>query len=172
MGLMEKLFKEDIIVYCAAGYGEKIFLKLVSAGCNVIGFCDNAERNKGVFLFGKPIHNYQECRQKYPHAIYVIANSTYLTARKIGAELGQDGYVKDLTYFIADELESQDLLPIESENAGFCLIVKERPLILFGSLFLCNFFKKWVRSLTQNSELYICTSEDEISEYQRYADAI
>ncbi|RKI43205.1 hypothetical protein D7V96_04260 [bacterium D16-59] len=169
---MERLLKEDIVVYCAAGYGEKIYLKLVSAGCNVIGFCDNAERNKDILLLGKPIHNYSECRQKYPYAIYVIANSTFITARKISKELEHDGYVKNITYFIADELELQNLLPDKSENAGFCLTVKERPIILFGSLFLCNFFRKWVESLIQNSEVYICTSEDEISEYQKYADAI
>lgn len=173
MNLLERLFKKDIIIYCAAGYGEKIYLKLVSAGCNVVGFCDNAARNKGVFLWGKPIYNYQECRQIYPQVIYIVANSTYLTALKIGKELEQDGYVKDTSYFLALELESQELLANESENVGFCLILKERPLILFGSSFLCHFFEKWVKSLTRNSELYICTSEEEIAEYKdRYTNAV
>ncbi len=171
MDLMEKLLKKDIVVYCAAGYGEKIFLKLVSAGCNVVGFCDNAERNKGVFLFGKPIHNYQECRQKYPQVNYVIANSTYLTAIKIGEELEQDGYIKDTSYFLAIELELQDLLP--SENIGVSIILKERPFVLFGNLFLCSFFEKWTRGLAKDSDIFICPSEEEIAAYKdRYTDAV
>ena len=171
MSLMEKLLRKDIVVYCAAGYGEKIYLKLVSAGCNVVGFCDNAARNRGVFLWGKPIYNYQECRQKYPQVIYIIANSTYLTALKIGKELEQDGYVKDASYFLAIELELQDLLP--SEKAGLNMILGERQLILFGNLFLCSFFEKWVKGLTQSSELYICPSEEEIADYKdRYINAV
>ena len=161
----------DIIVYCAAGYGEEIYLKLISMGYHVICFCDNAERNRGIHLLGLPVYNYQECRQRYPNAIYVIANSTYATAIEIGNRLEQDGFVKNYTYYISIELELQGLLSNEKE--GIKKVLEGKILILFGNVFLCSVFEKWVQRNLKNVELHVCLTGDDIDGYRiQYPDAI
>lgn len=164
-------FNDEIIIYCAAGYGEEILLKLISLGYNIVCFCDNAKRNEGSFLLGVPVYNYQKCCLEYPDAVYVIANSTYATALEIGLELEQDGYIKNLSYYISIELELQGLLSDEKE--GIREVLKNQVLILFGNLFLCELFEKWAYNFINNSKTYICHTENEIDSYKRiYPDAL
>lgn len=169
--LTELNVNSAIIVYCAAGYGEEIYLKLISMGYRVICFCDNAEKNRGIHLLGLPVYNYEECRQRYPDAVYMVANSTYATALEIGMGLEQDGYVKNVTYYLSLELEMQGLMPEEQEGIQSVLLGKK--LILVGEPFLCSVFKNWVHIVVKDVEVYFCPTEEEIDCYKnRYSDAV
>lgn len=162
----------EVIVYCAKGYGEEVYIKLLSKGYHVLAFCDNAKINDGGMRLGLPVYSYQKCRQKYPDAVYVVANSTYATAIEIGADLEKDGYCKGSSYFLSLELEEKgELLEYKKEVPK---VLENKTLILFGRLFLCDLFMEWVETLEQkNIDIHICPSEENIDEFVgKWGDAI
>ncbi len=161
----------NIIIYCAKGYGESIALKLISAGYHITAFCDNAPSNEGKFILGIPVYNYKICQEKYSDIFYIVANSTYATCIEIGLELELDGYIRDITYYLANDLELEGILPDERE--GVKLILSSNILILFGNMFLCYIFEKWAIDFLDNCKVYICSTENEIEYYREtYKDAI
>lgn len=157
--------ENDIIVYCAKGYGEKIYIMLLSIGCHVVAFCDNAKSNQNGMRLGLPVYDYQVCRMKYPQAVYVIANSTYATAIEIGMELEKDGYVKNVSYFISIELKARGMLSKYKE--GVQAVLNNQTLILYGRSFLCELFVRWIQNLHLNIKVFICPSEDSIRDFNR-----
>lgn len=161
----------NIIIYCAKGYGESIALKLISAGYHITAFCDNAPNNEGKFILGIPVYNYKICQKNYSDILYIVANSTYAKSIEIGLELEQDGYIRDVTYYLANDLELQGILPDEWE--GVKLILNSNTLILFGNMFLCHIFEKWAMYFLDNFNLYICSNENKIEYYREtYKNAI
>lgn len=161
----------NIIVYCAKGYGERVYLELLSIGCRVVAFCDNARLNQDGMRLGLPVYSYQDCRMNYPKAVYVVANSTYAIAIEIGIELEKDGYVKDYSYFLSIELEMRGEL---SEYKGSVKkVLDNQTLILFGRSFLCELFVKWIQEMRWNTKVLVCPSEDDIDCFSnQYSDAI
>ncbi|HBI59636.1 MAG TPA: hypothetical protein DDY31_00235 [Lachnospiraceae bacterium] len=161
----------DVIVYCAKGYGEKVCLELLSIGCRVVAFCDNARLNQGGMRLGLPVYSYQDCRMKYPKAVYVVANSTYAIAIEIGIELEKDGYVKDSSYFLAIELEMRGELSEYKRSVK--KVLENQTLILFGRSFLCELFVRWIREMRWKSEVLVCPSENDIDSFcNQYSDGI
>ncbi|HBI59635.1 MAG TPA: hypothetical protein DDY31_00230 [Lachnospiraceae bacterium] len=157
---------DEIIIYCAAGYGEEICLKFISLGYRIVGFCDNAKKNKGTLLLGLPVYDYKECRMRYPKAVYIVANSCYATALEIGMELEEDGYIKNVSYYLSIELDLRGVLP-DDEVSGIQFLLNNRTLVLFGNQFLCSLFEEWAYKLIDNMDLYICQTEDEITYYKK-----
>lgn len=161
----------EIIVYCAKGYGEEVYIKLLSKGYRVAAFCDNAKINEGGMRLGLPVYNYQECRRKYPDAVYVVANSTYAAAIAIGADLERDGYRKGSSYFLSLELEEQGELSEYKKQVP--KVLEHKTLILFGRPFLCDLFRKWIENLEQKIDVQTCPSEESIDEFAgKWEDAI
>lgn len=76
-----------LIIYCAAGYGEEIYIKLRCIEKDILCFCDNAKRLEGKSVLGKPVYSYDICRKSFPYATYIIANANYLKSILIGKEL-------------------------------------------------------------------------------------
>lgn len=103
--------EKPCIVYCAAGYGEEIYAKLRSMKREVLCFCDNAKRNQGIKILDRYVYSYQRCRELYPEAVYIIANSRYAKALRIGADLERDGLIRNETYFLSLDLEAAKILP-------------------------------------------------------------
>lgn len=162
---------DDIIVYCAAGYGEKICIQLLSLGHHVVCFCDNAKKNEGIFLLGIPVYNYNECRKQYPQAVYVIANSNKATALEIATELERDGFVKNLSYFNSVESDLKGEFPEVRESVLH--VFRDKTLILYGNLFLCDLFEKWIKKSSGSIEVHICSAEDIIIDYKnKYRESI
>ena len=161
----------DVIIYCAKGYGEEVYMKLLYKGYHVVAFCDNGKINNGGMRLGVPVYDYRKCRLKYPKAVYVVANSTYATAIEIGIDLEKDGYCKGSSYFLSLELEEKgELLEYKKEVPK---VLENKTLILFGRPFLCDLFTKWTENLKENVAVHICPSEEMINEFARkWPDAI
>lgn len=171
--MKELSITNDIIVYCAAAYGEKICSGLIALGYSVVGFCDNSEKLKESYILGIPVYGYLECRKKFPDAVYVIANSNYSTALEIGKLLENDKYEKNVTYYISCELEYQGVISDDSYKSGVIEILSGKTLILCGDLFLCNKFLEWSKYHLKDTKTDICSSEENVRSYvEKYPDAI
>ena len=165
--------KNEVIVYCVAAYGEKISLCLTAMGYSVVAFCDHSEKLKGVLILGIPVYGYVQCREKFPDAVYVIANSNYGTALEIGEKLEKDGYQRNSTYFISHELEYRGLLSNALYKNGVIKILSEKTVVLFGDSFLCSLFLQWAKAYLKNTKIEICPSEKEIDSYtEKYTAAV
>lgn len=131
--------KKNYIIYCASTPGEDAAVRLLSMGLNVVAFLDNALEKQHKQLLGRTIYSYQECREKYPEAIFIIASENWGTAYEIGLELEGDGYRYNDTYFILHELIMGQKLPDSMDS--WKLYLKDKQIVLIGEKYLCEIFQ-------------------------------
>lgn len=162
----EKLYINDVVIWCAGQYGKQLLEHIQYNGGNVCCFCDIDKEKQGKFVKGIPIYCFEEMYDKYPHALVVVAHSNYSQCIQIGNILERYGFVKNGTYFIALEMEIEGRLPLI--KAPFCLV--NNKIILLGPRYLCESFIVWAEEHREN--IMICLSETDIEEWkQRYPSA-
>lgn len=86
---------KKLIVYCAGNKGgKKVYTQLITNGIKVLCFCDNGNSGNDSKRMGLDVYSYEECRQKFPDAVYVVANK-YWIELEIGEILEEDNYIKN-----------------------------------------------------------------------------
>lgn len=68
---------DEIVIFGAGNYGRAAHLLLEMNGYNVCVFCDNSDKLQGKTLQSAGIISPKEATEKYPEAVYVIANKNY-----------------------------------------------------------------------------------------------
>lgn len=131
--------KKNYIIYCASASGEDAAVRLLSMGLNVVAFLDNALEKQHKQLLDRTIYSYQECKEKYPEAIFIIASENRGTAYEIGLELEGDGYRYNDNYFILHELIMGQTLPDSMDS--WKLYLKDKQIVLIGEGYLCELFQ-------------------------------
>lgn len=128
------------VIYCASCYAQEAFVRLSLAGYEIAAFVDNSPEKQHQRLLGRMTYGYRECREKFPDAVYVIANENLGVACAIGRELERDGFRKGSTCYIYQDLKSSLHLPGVQECWGSYF--KERDIVLIGERYLCELFRK------------------------------
>lgn len=163
----EKLYTQDVVIWCAGQYGQEVLAHIENHGGNVCCFCDTNEEKQGMRLHNVPVYCFEDAYKQNPYAVVVIAHSNYSECIRIGDKLEAQGFIKNESYFIALEMEIVGRFPLM--KAPFCLT--DREIILLGPQYLCECFIEWVGQEKEN--ILICISEEDIGEWkQKYPMAL
>ncbi len=144
------LYTEDVIIWCAGQYGQKVSSHIQSNGGRISCFCDMDREKQGSCIKNIPVYSFEEARKRNPHALIVIAHNDYTECIRIKNKLETYGYIKNKSCFIALEMEAEGNLPLI--KAPFCLT--GRKIILLGPQYLCECFIEWTGGSKEN--ILIC----------------
>ena len=169
---MEEISRhKKVIVYCAGNKGEKVYTQLITNGIEVLCFCDNGNSGNGSKRMGLDVYSYEECRQKFPDAVYVVANK-YWIELEIGEILEKDNYIKNKTYFLSSELEGRGFL-CSNYNGLVHVLEKQKVILLIGGEDeFADLFIEWGIKILKDSEIYRAEENNISVMVEKYPDAL
>lgn len=156
-----RLYTEDLIIWCAGHYGQEVSDHIKNNGGSIWCFCDVEKGKQGKFINNIPVYRFEDAYKKNPNALIVVANSNYAECIRIANKLEMYGYSKNISYFIALEMEIEGIFPLM--KAPFCL--EDRKIILLGPQYLCECFVEWAEGQREN--IIVCKSEQDIGLWKK-----
>lgn len=162
---------KKVIVYCAGNKGEKVYTQLITNGIKILCFCDNGNSGDGSKRMGLDVYSYEECRKKFPDAVYVVANK-YWIELEIGGILEKDNYIKNKTYFLSSELEGRGFLC--SNYDGLVQVLKKQKVIMLigGEDEFAGLFTEWAVNILQTPGIYRAKENNIYEMAEKYPDAL
>lgn len=141
---------KDIIIYCAAGLGEKTYEYLASKESWPVCFCDNANDKQGMRSLDLPIYNYETCKSMFQESIWYIANGNYGKMCTIKNQLLRDG-ISEEDIFWSMDIEGFD----NKGNIYLQTVLKDKEIVLVGRKSLCEDLK-WIFEESRRTNKIVC----------------
>lgn len=143
-----------LILYCGGQYGEIAYNSILRYDMEPVCMCDNSPEKFEKDFFNLPILNYNQCKEKYKDAIFLITSESRSTCNIIAQSLEREGKKRDEDYFVFMDFDYK-----ESSFNYLEQIIKRHQVILVGDFFLCKALSEFLdrRNISCKSDILYCS---------------